>query len=44
MMRRHSPVLENNLHEEAGIQHDLGHGAGSILAAQSSMTAQLTRP
>ncbi len=27
MMRRHSPVLETNLHEEVGVQHDLGHGA-----------------
>jgi hypothetical protein len=27
MLRRHSPVLENNLHEEVGVEHDLGNGA-----------------
>jgi len=42
MLRRHSPVLENNLHEEVGVQHDLGHGAevsGAVFHDRSTHTA-----
>jgi hypothetical protein len=42
MIRHHSPVLENNLHEELGVQHILGHGAdvsASVFHDRSSHTA-----
>ena len=42
MIRHHSPVLENNLHEELGVEHILGHGAdvsAAVFHDRSSHTA-----
>ena len=42
MLLHHSPVLENNMHEEVGVQHVLGHGAevsGAVFHDRSANTA-----
>ena len=42
MMRHHSPVLDNDFHEEVGVEHDLGHGAeisGAVFHDRSTHTA-----
>jgi hypothetical protein len=46
MMRHHSPALEKDVHEELGVQHDLGHGAevsGAVFHDHSTNTAVIGR-
>lgn len=42
MLRKHSPVLDNDLHEEVGVEHILGNGAeisGAVFHDTSTHTA-----